>query len=210
VQAYRTERANVPQDPNATLDPEQDPAADTQPETSQDGQQDTPQATVDWETRYKQLQALKDRQLAEANRKLAELQSAPDEDDDEGTDEQEEPAPNAGAERLERDSWRLAEKEYGRSAINAYGKAARLLDRASTPSDYVAAFEAYYTARLDSETKEYAKQAKAAPEDAQPPTESNRPDVSPRNDLNQEAEAAFAKGDSRGFLLAQIRKIRGE
>jgi len=200
----------VPTDPTATLDPEQDPETDTLPPETEDTAEDTQGTTVDWETRYKQLQQLKDRQLAEVNRKLADLQASPDEDEDE--DEDEEPA-TSGSERLEADSWRLAEREYGRESITAYTKAARLLDRASTPSDYVAAFEAYHEARLEADLKKYAKEAEgAAPgtRPTQPPIESNRPDVSPRNNLDREAEAALAKGDSRGFLLAQVRKIRGD
>jgi hypothetical protein len=196
-------------DPNATLDAGEDPTADTLDGESQDTDTDTQGATVDWETRYKQLQSFSTRQIAALQRQV---ESAPVEDEDEDEeDDDEEPDPNAGSERLERDSWRLAEQEYGKESVAAYGKAARLLDRASTPADYVGAFEAYYTARLEADTKRYAKESgKAQGGPSQPRIESNRPDAAPRNNLDPDAEAALAKGDSRGYLLAQIRRIRGE
>jgi hypothetical protein len=200
----------VPTDPTATLDPEQDPETDTLSDTAEDTAEDTQGTTVDWETRYKQEQIHISRQAAEIKTLKAQLAEPAEVDDDD--DEPDEPEEPDGSARLERDSWRLAEKEYGRASITAYTKAARLLDRASTPSDYVAAFEAYHAARLEYELKRFAKEAEgAAPErPTQPPIESNRPDVGPRNNLDREAEAALAKGDSRGFLLAQVRKIRGD
>jgi hypothetical protein len=202
-----------PTDPNVTPEPDQDPTEGTQAEAAEDTTQDTQQgATIDWEARYKQEQLHISRQAEEIKRLKAQV-AAPvesDEDEDE-VEDLAEPAADAGSERLERDSWRLAEQEYGRDAISAYSKAARILDRASTPADFVGAFEAYYSARLEADTKRYAAEAKgqAPAQSEQAPIESNRSDASPRNDFDRQAEAAFAKGDSKGFLLAQIQKIRG-
>jgi hypothetical protein len=198
-----------PTDPNATLAAAAEPIPDTQPDAKQDTAADTQTGTVDWEKRYKELQSHTARQIDTLRRQVE--VSSPD-DDEPAPDPVETPEPQGQpSARLTRDSWQLAESIYGGEAIDAYGRAATLLERAQTPADYVAAFEAYHQRRLEGAApKQAAAQAPAQGEPQQPRVESNRSDTSPRNELDQEAEAALAKGDSRGFFLAQLRKIRGE
>lgn len=195
----------MPLDPTATADLEQDPTEDTLDEGSDDTAQE-PQGAVDWEARYKQLQSHTSRQLEQLKAKS----TSEEEEDDDGPFIEQEPDENAGARRLERDSWVLAEKQYGSDAIRAYDKAVRLIDTASTPADHVAAFEAYHEARVEADLKRFTKETKSQAQPDLVSADSNRSDVTPRNNLDREAEAALAKGDSRSYLLAQIKKIRGE
>lgn len=198
---------------DATLDAGEDPNEGTLDALDQDTD-DGDQGTVDWERRYRELQSFSDRRLADLEKRLSAFEDSPDvdveedEEDEEELDLEEEPSDDDGVTRLERDSWRLAEQEYGRDAIVAYDRAARLLDRASTPADFMAAFEGYHRARQEAELKSYSKTAAQEPAPVQ--TDANRPDASPRNNANPEAEAALAKGDSLGWLRAQVRAVRGE
>jgi hypothetical protein len=200
-----------PSDPNATLEDDQDPDEDTLTDPAEDTDQDT-QGAVDWEARYKQLQAYSTRR----DQELAAAREGSDDGDDEDEDEEGyEEEPDEAPDRLMLDSWRLAEKEYGKEAIRAYDKAARILDRASTPADYMAAFEAYHADRLASEVKKFEKQqqqsggGQAQGQTSRPPVDTNRADAAPRN-YDAQSEAALAKGDSRSWLLAQVQRVRGE
>lgn len=203
-----------PTDPNATLDAAQDPSEDTPADATEDTEQDATENTVDWQARYAEAQKV----IARQGQELGMLRQS--DDADEGDDAEEEDAeepdeadapPTRGNDRLERDSWQLAESIYGPESIKAYSNAATLLDRAATPADYVAAFEAYHEARLESAAK---KARKAAPAQGGEPSQSrvdaNRPDTGPRNDFDRQAEEALAKGNSLGWFQAQVRKVRGE
>ena len=201
----------MPTDPNATQDPAPDPIEDTQADGSQDTAPDTQGSTVDWETRYKELQ--KRATKAERERDLLRQQAtpAPDEDEEEPEDEAE-PAPTAKASpaansRVQRDLWNLAEQLYGSDAVEAYGHAQRLVSRAETPADYIAAFEAYHERRLAGATPKAAAAPAQGEQAPQRRIESNRPDASPDlTELDRQAEAAAAKGDLRGVLAARIEK----
>lgn len=209
------ERANVPTDPNATLDPAPDPAEDTQDGESQDTAADTQGSSVDWETRYKELQRHSTRREQALTRELELLRSSESDDEPEEEDEEPEPEPQPRQrdrttdDRLERDSWTLAEQVYGPEALAAYGRGAKLLQRAVTPSDHVAAFEAYHQARLEgAKPKQAAAAAQPKGESPEPRIESNRPDESPEpTDFDRQAEAAMAKGDSRSYISAKLRGL---
>lgn len=197
-------------DPTATHDDDaQDPTEDTLADESQDTAPDTQGSTVDWESRYKELQKRATR--AERERDLLRQQTSAESDEDEEEDEEEVEAPSARTQttndRLARDSWTLAEQIYGESALDAYGQAAKLLNRAVTPADHIAAFETYFERRLAGATPEQAKaQAKGDPA-PQRRIESNRPDASPDlTDIDRKAEAAKGRGDLRGFLAAQLER----
>jgi hypothetical protein len=203
------ERANVPANPNATPDDAAGPDEDTQPDANQDTAADT-QGSVEWEAKYREAQKVISRQGQE----LGLLRRVDPEQDDETEDEEPEPEPEPtrtpASDRLERDSWALAEQIYGEDSIAAYGRAAKLLDRAATPADYVAAFEAYHQARLGDGKPAAAAVPAQGNGSPQQHIESNRPDASPPTDLDQAAEAALAKGDSRGYFYKKLQAIRGE
>lgn len=215
ITAYQQKGANVPPDPNTIPDPAQDPDADTPGDESEDTAADTQGNTGDWETRYRNLQSHTSQKIDQLQRQLEALTTQGDDDeaageDDSDEEEDEAPVRDRRAERLERESWALAEQVYGGDTIKAYEKAAVLFDKAQTPADYIAAFEAYHQARLGGGQKKAQRQAQDD-SSQQPQVDPNRPDASPRNDnLNREAEEARARGDSRGFFLAQVRRLRGE
>jgi hypothetical protein len=194
---------------DATPDPQQDPSEDTLADGTEDTGQDDAENTVDWEARYKALQSHTSKQIDDLRSKLTGSSDGDESDDEEEEGEPEAPATSRDADRLEEQNWQLAETVFGPDAIKAYDKAARVLDKAQTPSDYVAAFEAYHQARLDAANKP-RKRPQAQADQPSQPVDPNRPDTSPRNDYDRKAEEAFAKGDSKGFLLAQIQRIRGE
>jgi hypothetical protein len=201
----------VPTDPNATQDPAQDPTEDNPADESLDTAPDTQGSSVDWEQKYREAQKLISKQGHELG---IYRQSATEsnEDDEEAEEEEPEPQPQrrdrSVESRLELESWQLAEQVYGEEALAAYTRSAPLLDRAVTPADYVAAFEAYHQARLGGvKPAKAAAAAQAQGEPPQPRMESNRPDEGPdQTQIDQRAEAAKAKGDSRGWIQTQLEK----
>ena len=192
-------------------EPQQDPTEDTQADGAADTDQDDAENTIDWKERYQELQSAKDRKIAELQAKLAGGPSQDDDEEDEGADDEDddEPAESRGGDRLEEQNWALAETVFGSDAIKAYGKSATLLERAQTPADFVGAFEAYHQARLRGAAKPKRQQQAQASEPSQP-VDANRSDAAPRNDLDRQAEEALARGDSRSWLTAQVKRIRGE
>lgn len=184
-------------DPDATLDgaPDGDDAPqDTAQDTQSSGQ-------VDWELKYREAQKL----IARQGQELGIYRK-------QGAQPDPEPAPEPvqpSGDRLVKDSWRLAETIYGEDAVQAFGKAQTVLDKAETPADVIAAFEAYHQMRSGA-AQQGARQEEQGSPQQQPRIESNRPDVSPQTSTNREIEAAAAKGDLRGYLAASIRAIRGE
>lgn len=195
----------MPTDPNATPAPEPDPPEDTQADSAADTAADT-QGSSDWESRYKQLQSRTSK--VERERDLLRQQVSTVDDEPEEEPEPEEPKRREqSTDRLARDSWTLAEQVYGEQALDAYGRAAKLLDRAVTPADHVAAFEAYHEARIAG-AKPPVAAAQAQGEAPQPRIESNRPDAGPDlTEIDREVEAAKAKGDSRGYFAAQLKRL---
>lgn len=93
--------------------------------------------------------------------------------------------------RLESDSWTLAERVYGADVIEAYSAAAELYDKAVTPADYLAAFEAYHDIRSGKGAEAPAGSGKPTKAEAsQPRVDANRSDLGP--DL-QEADDKLAE-----------------
>lgn len=176
-------------------------------DTTQDTAPDTQAGSVDWEKRYRDLQSAKDREVDTLRRQLeaAQAEDGGGEEDDEEDGEPEAPAPKP-SNRLERDSWQLATKVYGEDAIDAYGKSAVLLERAATPADFVAAFEAYHQARLAGSAPAQAQAAARQEEPQSVQTGTNRPEASPP-ETNREAQAALASGDGVGYLRAQLKRF---
>ena len=197
----------MPTDPTATQDPAPDPIEDTQADGEQDTAPDTQGSTADWESRYKELQKRATR--AERERDLLRQQATTTSDEDEEDEEVAEPKPATRSktnDRVQRDLWNLAEQLYGENAVEAYGRAQRLVERAETPADFIAAFEAYHEARLKGSAPAAAAQAQGE-QPTQRRIESNRPDASPDlTQLDQKAEAAKGRGDLRGFLAAQLER----
>jgi hypothetical protein len=98
---------------------------------------------------------------------------------------------------LEADSWTLAEQVYGGDAIEAYRAAADLLERAVTPADYLAAFEAYHSIR--SGEGEAAAPTSGKPSRAEattPRVDANRSDLGPDLQDAQEKLSEARKGKS--------------
>jgi hypothetical protein len=184
----------------------------------QDTPDDAEQPDTDWEARYKESEKLRARQgqelgvwrrggtpAADRGRKPAAGESTADDADAEGDNEY--------ATALESDSWRAAEAIYGAEAIDAYDAAFDIFERAQTPADYIAAFEAYHEIRSGGGTQEDAADAAA---DAttkrsrsaavQPRVDLNRSDAGP--DLNdKDVEEARKSGDLGKFVSAATRRM---
>jgi hypothetical protein len=176
-----------------------------EPETPDDAEQ----PNTDWEARYREQAKLHGRQEAElaiwrrgeqpTGRHAA---AEPDEGDEAGDGEY--------VARLEADSWRTAEALYGEVAIEAYEAAFAIYERAQTPADHIAAFEAYHDIR--SKGGSPADAAAAAGEgkkrtraDAvQPRVDLNQSDAGP--DLNADKNVAEARksGDLKKFVSAAV------
>lgn len=211
----------MPTEPDADATADEETPEDTSDDSGADEQEDTPDAEQpsDWETRYKKLNEAYGRQSAELGilrRGGDDTDEAGDEVDDEPDDSgDEEPRGNAetGAARLERDSWALAESRYGAEAIEAYAAAHRILSRAETPADHIAAFEAYYDIRSQGGSKKEATAAATGAKQSrdkatQPRVDLNRSDASPDpTDLDNQLEGAKAKGDLKSFVHAATSKM---
>lgn len=200
--------------------------ADTQeadaPDTATNTQQS--QQPIDWQARYKALQAdatRKAQALAAKEAELAELQSYADEEPDE--DEDGEPVQRTRrvsrtsqreAEleaQLQEAEWTIARAIYPDPVIDAYETAATLLEQAQTASDYVAAFEAYHLSRSGGSTPQ---EAMASSDGAPPPAavmpraDSNRSDAPVLPEIEQQLREAERKKDLTGFVSA-MRKLGG-
>lgn len=191
----------------ATFDPQQDPAEDTLADGTEDTDQDDAENTVDWEKRYRDLQSFTTKRIEQLQSQL--MGGDEGDEDAEEEDDDEEPDDAGTASRLEQQNWALAEQMFGGAAIKAYERAAKLMDRAQTPADYVAAFEAYHQARIGGTKKPNTRQQAQADEPSQP-VDANRPDTSPRTDFDRQAEEARASGNSLAWFQAQVRRVRGE
>lgn len=197
--------------------------ADTQeaaaPDTAANTQQS--QQPIDWQARYKALQAEATRKaqaLAAREQELAELRSGAYEEPDENEDG--EPVQRTRkvsrtsqrevelTEALEEAEWTIARAIYPDEVIDAYGAAATLLEQASTAADYVAAFEAYHLARSQGATPEQAAAASGGtppPAAVMPRTDSNRSDAPALPEIEQEIREAERKKDLAGFVAAKFK-----
>jgi hypothetical protein len=108
---------------------------------------------------------------------------------------------------LEQDSWRAAEALYGESAIEAYSAAYPLYERAQTPADYIAAFEAYHEVRSQGGTPADAAAAagngtrRTRAEAVQPRVDANRSDAGP-DQIDKAVEEARKGTDLGAFVHA--------
>lgn len=178
------------QDP---LDDELDPETDTPDDETEDTEPADQPDPTDPEARQKEAQRTITR-LSQENARLRELAEEADEDD-----EPEGPTDELTA-KFESESWALAENTYGTEAIKAYSTARRLASRATTPADWVGAFEAYHQARAG-EGKAPAK--KAAASDGLEPRET---DLGPDLQKAQEKLTEARKGtDLKAFTEAAAR-----
>ena len=202
-------------EPDAAADADEDPSEETPDSDDAEQAKETPESEqpIDWEARYKEAQKAISRQGAELKilrRGEVESDEADDEEYEDEADDAEPAQPQSrGAAQLERDSWELAEQRYGPEAIEAYASASRIINRASTPADFVAAFEAYHEIRSNGGSKEEAtaaatgtqKQSRAKA--VEPRVDLNRSDAGPDlNDLESQFAGAKAKGDLKGFVHA--------
>ena len=173
----------------------------------------SPAPSVDWESRYKAQQAELTRQqmaraAAERERDALKMRQSEPEDEDE--------APTAArpARRTpDRDSewqrraleaeWQIARSVHGEDVIAAYGTASELLKSASTPADYVNAFEAYHLARSRGMTHQEAV-AEATPP-APVVVDSNRTDAPHPSEVDEKLREAAEKKDLAGWISARLR-----
>lgn len=186
-------------------DLEQEPLDEDTPDDEGADDEDTPddaeQPNTDWEARYKEQAKAHGRQEAELaiwrrgeqpegrGRDAAE----PDEGDDEPDD-------SGYVAVLEADSWRAAEALYGEGAVEAYTAAYEIFERAQTPADYIAAFEAYHDIRANGGSP---ADAAAGASGAQPARRSRAEAVQPRVDLNQSDAGPDLNDDKK---VAEARK----
>ena len=133
--------------------------------------------------------------------------AAPDEGGDEADDD-------GYVAVLEADSWRAAEATYGEGAVEAYTAAYEIFERAQTPADYIAAFEAYHDIRSNGGSPADAAAAaggaqpkRTRAEATQPRVDLNQSDAGP--DLNADKNVAEARksGDLAKFVSAATRAM---
>jgi hypothetical protein len=210
-------------DPKTDEADEQDPDEDN-PDDEADEQQDTPEQPeqpndekVDYEARYKELQKSASRQGAELaiwrrgeTPKGARSEAAAEEPDEGAGDDT---ADDGYLASLEQDSWRAAEALYGETAVEAYTAAYSIFERAQTPADYIAAFEAYHEIRSKGGTPEDAAAAagngtkRTRAEAVQPRVDANRSDAGPDLTDDKAVEEARKGTDLGKFVHAATRAM---
>jgi hypothetical protein len=204
-------------DAPATADTQEAPAPDTAANTQQS------QQPIDWETRYKALQAEATRKaqaLAAREQELAELRSYANEEPAEDEDGQPVRRPQRArtSEReaaleaqLQEAEWTIARSIYPDQVIDAYEAAATLLEQAETAADYVGAFEAYHLARSQGATPQQAAAAFDNPPPAavMPRADSNRSDAPVLPEIEQKLREAEKRKDLQGWVSAQLSRLGG-
>lgn len=210
AEAWKGKMAKA-QDP---LEDAPDPTEDTPDDDSEDTADDQPEGSNDDWTPKDRREAQKKiteqgQELARLREQLEARSSDEDEDDDDTEDDpgDEVEAPDG---RYEQDSWLLAESLYGEEAITAYGAAEKLMRKATTPADWVAAFEAYHRIRSGEGQQD---QADAAPQGdkrsrdkaLEPRVDTNRSDPSP--DLTQNFEEARKSGSLGKFAATAAQAL---
>lgn len=204
---------------------DQDPEADTPDDVDEPDETETPdqpeQPDTDWETRYKEQQKLLDRQGAELGiyrrggtpTQRGGRREAEPADDGEPDDAGDDDGEDGFVQSLSAESWELAEARYGPEAVGAYGAAYRILERAQTPADFIAAFEAYHNVRSQGGTAEDAAAAasgsgtrRSRAQAVQPKVDPNRSDAGP--DLtDKDVEEARKSNDLGTFVHAATRRM---
>jgi hypothetical protein len=201
----------------APLETATDPSQGTPPAATPVPAEATPQSpapTVDWESRFKALQPeLTKQQMARAaaERALQALRSAPAPDEDEETPTPARPARRTSESEPEWQKraltaeWQIAQSVYGEDVIAAYGTAQELLSRATTPADYVTAFEAFHQARSKGAAPTPALTPEATPTPA-PVVDSNRSDAPASAEVTQQLREAVEKKDLLGGIKSLLRQ----
>jgi hypothetical protein len=190
----------------------QDPSAGTPAAATPGTVEATPQApAVDWEARYKALQPeLTKQQMARAaaEKERDALRSAPAEPEDDEAPTTARPARRTSESSKEWEKralaaeWQIAASVYGEDTMAAYTAAQDLLARATTPADYVTAFEAFHQRR--SQLTPQAAVPAAPPPVAAPVVDSNRSDTPPSAELGQVVREAVEKRDLLGGVKALL------
>ncbi|MCJ7678783.1 MAG: hypothetical protein MUO35_13800 [Anaerolineales bacterium] len=173
----------------------------------------SPAPTVDWENRYKAAQAELTRQQmarAQAERERDALKfDRPEPDDDSDAPTPARPAKRNSEAAVEWQKralaaeWQNARSVFGEEIVDTYAVSAGLLGSASTPADYVNAFEVYHQARSKGMTHQQAV-AEAAPPPPAPVVDSNRSDGPLLAEVDQKLREAAAANDLRGWLKAKL------
>ena len=177
------------------LDEAPDPTEDTQDAAAETGAEAQVQPEPDQAARLKAQEATITRQAQELA--LFRKGQAPAGD----VPEQETSGDDQYQTGLEADSWTLAEQVYGSDAIEAYRAAAELVERAVTPADYMAAFEAYHAIRSGESVAPVNGSGRPTKAEAVTPrVDTNRSDLSP--DL-QEADTKLTEA-RKGTSLADF------
>jgi hypothetical protein len=190
----------------------QDPSAGTPAAATPGTVEATPQApAIDWKARYESLQpefTRKSQALAAAEKERDALRSAPapDEDDESPTPAKPARRPSESNQEWQKRAlaaeWQIAQSVYGEDVITAYSAAQELLTRATTPADFVTAFEAFHQARSKAATPQAAP-ATPAPV-AAPVVDSNRQDAPASAELGQVVREAVEKRDLLGGVKALL------
>lgn len=174
-------------------DDDLDPSEDTPEPDDEDGAEDVVQPEPD-QARLKEAQATITRQAQELA--LFRKGQAPASESDVETG-----GSDPYTARLEAESWTLAEQVYGAGAIEAYRAAYRISEQAVTPTDHLAAFEAYHAMRSGDAPAPAAVSGKPSRAEATTPrVDANRSDLGP--DL-QDAETKLSEA-RKGTSLADF------
>jgi hypothetical protein len=197
---------------------DQDPDEDN-PDDEGDEEQDNPDepeqpdGEIDYQALYTEAQKAISKQGAElgiwrrGDQPRGSRQQAPEPDEgDDGSDD-------GYLESLEQDSWGVAEARYGEVAVEAYTAAYAIFERAQTPADYIAAFEAYHEIRSQGGTPADAAAAAGAgtkrtrAEVVQPRVDPNRSDAGPDRTSTKELEEARKSGNLESFVKAATTRM---
>jgi hypothetical protein len=186
----------MPSDQNP-LDDAADPSEDNPGDEGEDkAQDDTDTGPVDWEAQYLEAQKAISRQGAE----LALLRRGESSDDDAEALGEDAPDDSSYVAILEQQSWDLARATYGDAAMDAYEAFYQSNRTAQTPSDHIAALEAYYDVRSGQAAALAAASADKTVEPSQARIDTNRSDPSP--DLTETFAEARKSGKLEDFTKA--------
>ncbi|HEY6014502.1 MAG TPA: hypothetical protein VIU37_10855 [Candidatus Limnocylindrales bacterium] len=192
------------QDP---LDDEQDPNADNPDDAAEDQAEAANQPGSDLEQRLLLAEQRLAQQASELDLFRRGSQASEPVDDGAGDDGQDDLLA-----RATQDSWALAERIHGEEAVDAYRVAWDLIERATTPADYVTAFEAYHQVRLGKNVdgSEPAK-GSGKPDRAaalQPRVDANQSDAGPDlQDADKKLSEARKGKDLGAFVAAATTRL---
>ena len=180
-------------DQSALMD-DPDPDEDTPDTADEEGAEDEVQPEPDTDSRLSEAQATITRQAQE----LALFRRGTETEGD-GQDGEEAGNDDPYQSRLENESWVLAQNIYGEDAIEAYRAAADLIERAVTPADHLAAFEAYHAIRSGEGVATDATDGSGRPTRAEaltPRVDANRSDLGPDLQSAEQQLVEARKGNS--------------